>query len=132
MALNAALVAKLEDAIEILEDLVNDLEEEGSNEGEDAGQESHDDDPLVAALHVVVEAYESADAELEERLARWLARDPEHWPIFRLAVLDAWQVTPGHWREGVPGWVRALATNAAIAHYQQDPFGRQQVLDFEL
>jgi hypothetical protein len=25
----------------------------------------------------------------------WLAQDPEHWPIFRLVVLDPWQEQSG-------------------------------------
>ena len=90
-----------------------------------------DEDPLEVALSVVNANFEAADQELEARVTEWLAKDPEHWPIFRLVVLDPWQEQPGQWREDVPGWVRSLGTNTALAHFQQDPYGRQRVIDFD-
>ena len=76
--------------------------------------------------------FEEADQALEARVTEWLAQDPEHWPIFRLVVLDPWQEQPGQWRKDAPGWVRSLGTNTALAHFQQDPYGRQRVIDWKL
>jgi hypothetical protein len=75
--------------------------------------------------------YEEADQALEARVTEWLAQDPEHWSIFRLVILDPWQEQPGQWREDAPGWVRSLRTNTALSYFQQDPYGRQWVVDFE-
>jgi hypothetical protein len=125
-AVMAAWVAKLEDAVEILEELVVDLVDEARR----AELESWEEDPLEVALSVVHANYEEADQELEARVAEWLAQDPEHWPIFRLVVLDSWQEQPGKWREDAPGWVRSLGTNTALAHFQQDPYGRQRMVDW--
>jgi hypothetical protein len=102
-AVQAAWVAKLEDAVGVLEELVVDLVDANFN---------------------------AAEQELEARVTEWLAQDPEHWPIFRLVVLDPWQEQPGEWREDVPGWGRSLGTNTTLAHFQQDPNGRQRVLDW--
>ena len=126
----AAWVARLEEAVEALEDLVADLAD-GAEAAplEDAGATPAEEDPLEVALSVVRAAYEEADRALEERLVAWLGEDPEHWPIFRLAVLDPWQVEPGRWRDGAPRWVRILATDAVLAHFHQDPYGRRRVLD---
>ena len=108
-----------------MEDLVLDLtEDEELAPDDDAGEE-----PLAVALSVVQSTYEEADRTLEERVAVWLAEDPEHWPIFRLVVLDPWQRDPGQSHEGVPRWVRTLGANTTIAHFQQDPFERQRVVD---
>ena len=126
-AVQAAWVAKLEDAVEVREELVVDLVDEEQR----SDREPWDEDPLEVALSVVHANYEEADQELEARVTEWLARDPEHWPIFRLVVLDPWQDQPGRWREDAPGWVRSLGTNTAIAHFQQDPYGRQRVLDWD-
>jgi len=127
LAREAAWVAKLEDAVQALQDLVRDLvaDDAGDEESAIGGLE----DPLEVALLVLEAAYEEADAALEEQAAAWLAVDPEHWPIFRLVVLDPWQVAPGRWRNAVPGWVRVLGTDAVLAHYQQDPFGRRREPD---
>lgn len=86
------------------------------------------EDPLEVALSVVDANFEAAEQELEARVTEWLAQDPEHWPIFCLVILDPWQEQPGRWREDVPGWVRTLGTNPSLAHFQQDPFGRQRVV----
>ena len=126
-AVHAAWVAKLEDAVEALEELVVDLVDEEQR----SKLEPWDEDPLEVALSVVHANYEEAEQALEARVTEWLAQDPEHWPIFRLVVLDPWQERPGRWRKDVPGWVRSLGTNTALAHFQQDPFGRQRVVDFD-
>lgn len=126
----AVWVAHLEDAAGALEDLVVDLLDDVSEETDLPGDEPHrDEEPLAVALDVVIAAFDEAEFALEERVAAWLAADPEHWPIFRLVVLDPWQVTPGRWRQGVPGWVRTLGTLMALAHFQGDPYGRQRSLD---
>jgi hypothetical protein len=124
-AMQAAWVAQMENAVGVLEELVSDLvdEEQSSN------LESWKEDPLEVALSVVHANYEEADQGLEARVTEWLAQDPEHWPIFRLVVLDPWQEKPGRWREDVPGWARSLGTNTTLAHFQQDPFGRQRMID---
>ena len=88
LALRAASVAKLEEAVEALEDLIPHLSED-----EDEAEPS-DEDPLAVALPVVQAAYEDADRELEANAIAWLAADPEHWPIFRLVLLDPWQEEP--------------------------------------
>ena len=131
LAIQAAWVAKLEDAVEVLKDLVfaADIDEEDTEA--DPDREPWEEDPLVVALDVVRANAEDADRGLEERVTAWLAQDPEHWPIFRLAVLDPWQKRPGQWRDDVPGWVVSLGSNTIIAHVQQDPFGRQQMSGLE-
>jgi hypothetical protein len=124
-ALQAERVAKLEDAVGVLEGLVIDL----VHEELPPDAEPEEDHPLEVALALVEAEFEEADRELEARVTEWLAEDPEHWPIFRLIVLDPWQERPGRWREDVPGWVRTLGTNTALAHFQQDPLGRQRMID---
>ena len=124
LALEAVWVAKLEEAMEVLEDLVVDLSDDDQAQAE---PEPSDEDPLTVALSVVQAAYEDADSALEERAIAWLAQDPEHWPIFRLVLLEPWQHGPGRWREGVPRWVRVLAADTVLAHFQQDPYGPWQL-----
>jgi hypothetical protein len=125
-AVQAAWVAKLEEAEGVLEELVVDL----VDEDRPADMPMWEEDPLEVALSVVNTTFEAADQELAARVTEWLAQDPEHWPIFRLVVLDPWQEQPGRWREDVPGWVRTLGTNTTLAHFQQDPFRRQRVVDW--
>ena len=122
LALQAAWVAKLEEATEVLDDLVVALTEDGDDAGENVNPAN--ENPLAVALSVVRAAYEDAD---RERAIAWLAEDPEHWPIFRLVLLDPWQGEPGRWREGVPRWVRALGSDTVLAHFQQDPYGRREL-----
>lgn len=130
IALEAAWVAKLEEAVDALEDLVEDLAEPVADAwGDGEGTVDDEDAPFRVALSVVTSARDEADAALEGRLAGWLAEDPEHWPIFRLALLDAWRDEQGGVSHAGPGWVRVLTTNAALAHFQQDPYGRQRVVD---
>jgi hypothetical protein len=125
-AVQAAWVAQLKDAVEVLEEIVIDLVDEEQR----SELEPWEDDLLAVALSVVQANYEEADQELEARDTEWLAQDPEHWPIFRLVVLDPWQEQPGRWREDAPGWVRSIGTNTALAHFQQDPYGRQRVVQW--
>ena len=127
LALRAAWVAKLEEAMEALEDLVLDLADDEDDAGMDV--DPADEDPLGVALAVVQATYEDADRALEERATAWLAEDPEHWPIFRLVLLERWQEGPGRWRAGAPRWVLTLAADTVLAHFQQDPYGRQRVVD---
>src|SRR5205085_585745 len=103
LALAAAWVARLEDAVDVLEDLVGDFDDDRLPNGAEptdaaVGEAAHVQDPLAVALGVVEERYEEEDRELEGRLIAWLAEDPEHWPIFRMVVLDPWQGRPGVWR----------------------------------
>jgi hypothetical protein len=125
LAIQAAWVAKLEDAVAVLGDLVFAVDNDEAETEPDPDLEPWEEDPLVVALDVVLANAEEADRSLEERVTAWLAHDPEHWPIFRLAVLDPWQERPGQWQDDVPGWVLSLWSNTIIAHVQQDPFGRQ-------
>ena len=97
-----------------------------ADDEDQTGRPPWEADPLETAWSIVQTTFEDADQALEARVTEWLAQDPEHWPIFRLVVLDPWQEEPGHWREDAPGWVRSLGTNTAPAHFQQDPYGRQR------
>ena len=126
LALQAAWVAKLEEATEALGDLVVDLADDEDDAGMDV--DPADEDPLGVALAVVQAAYEDADRALEERATAWLADDPEHWPVFRLVLLDPWQEGTGRWRAGAPRWVLALATDTVLAHFRHDPYGRRREL----
>ena len=129
LALQAAWVAKLEAALGVLDDLL--AAHEGGG-GDAAGAPGEDDpNPLGVAYAVVLAAFEEADQALEAALIEWLGRDPEHWPIFRLVVLDPWSTGPGRVRDEAPGWVRSIATNGTIAHYQQDPYGRRRTVDLQ-
>ena len=129
LALQAGWVGKLEEAVEVLEDLVLDLATDGDGPEDGADVDPADEDPLAVAHSVVQAAYEDADRALEERAVAWLTQDPEHWPIFRLVLLDPWQEEPGRWREGAPRWVRVLAADTILSHFQQDPYGRRRELD---
>jgi hypothetical protein len=120
----------LEEATGVLEELMTDLADD-ENDEERARRAFWEADPLEVAWSVVQANFEEADQALEARVTEWLAQDPEHWPIFRLVVLDPWQVQSGQWRKETPGWVRSLGTNTALAHFQQDPYGRQRMIDFE-
>ena len=135
LAREAVWVAKLEDAVGALEDLIADLLEpltdvDASLTSEDQAADE-EEDPLQVALSVVASAHEEADAALEDRLANWLAEDPEHWPIFRLALLEAWRDERGSLNPAAPGWIRVFATNAALTHFQQDRYGRQREIDLD-
>jgi hypothetical protein len=125
-AVQAAWVAKLEEAVGVLEELMADLTDDQPDD-----TPVWNEDPLAVAWSVVNANFEAAEQELEARVTEWLAQDPEHWPIFRLVDLDPWQERPGQWREDAPGWVRTLGTNTALAHFQQGPYGRQRVIDFD-
>lgn len=130
IAREAEWVAHLEEAAGALEDLVTDLLDVDCEETELPEDESgRDDEPLAVALDVVIAAYDEAEAVLEARVAAWLVADPEHWSIFRLVILDPWQITPGRWIKGVPGWVRTLGAIMALAHFQRDAYGRQRTID---
>jgi hypothetical protein len=122
LAMQAAWVATLEDAVGVLEDIVVDADD--AEEEPPVGLQSWEVESLAVALDVVRAHFEDADRALEERVIKWLAQDPEHWPIFRLVVLDPWQHQPGHWQDDVPGWARSLGTNTILAHFHQDPHGR--------
>ena len=136
LAEHAVRVARLEEAMEALEDLVADLADDPGAEGTDGDGprpgEDGGEDPLAVAWEVVQARWEEEDRALEERVLAWLAEDPEHWPIFRLVVLDPWQDDPGRWRVGTPRWVRTLGTDTVLAHFHHDPYGRQRVADFGL
>ena len=131
LAIQAAWVTKLEDAVAVLEDLVIDLADEAEEDELPANLQPWEEEPIAVALAVVQANFEEAERVLEERVTAWLAEDPEHWPIFRLVVLDPWQEPPGQWRDDVPGWVLSLGSNTTIAHFQQDLFGRQRGSDLD-
>jgi hypothetical protein len=129
-ALRAGWVAKLEETVDVLEELAHALREDEPVEDADAAFDVLLEDPLDVALSIVAHDYEEADQALEAEVTAWLAEDPEHWPIFRLVLLDPWQVRPGRWRADTPRWVRSLATDVVLAHFQQDPYGRQRTVQF--
>jgi hypothetical protein len=131
-ARQAVWVAKLAETAGVLEDDVVDLLGDAPDDGDLMGSNGDcEEEPLEVALEVVSAAFEDANAELEGWVAAWLAADPEHWPIFRLVVLDPWQTNPGQWQADVPGWVRTLGTLTTLAHFQRDPYGRQRTLDID-
>ena len=80
-------------------------------------------DPLEMAWSVVQTTFEEADQALEARVTEWLAQDPEHWPIFRLVVLDPWQEQPGQWRKDAPGWVRSSGRTRRSRTSNRIPMG---------
>lgn len=131
-ARQAVWVAKLEETAGALEDSVADLLGDAPDDSDlMGGNGDREEEPLEVALAVVTATFEDAEAELESRVAAWLAADPEHWPIFRLVVLDPWQTKLGQWRKKTPGWVRTLGTLTTLAHFQRDPYGRQRTLDID-
>ncbi len=100
-------MAKLEDAVGVLEDIVADLLElvtvvdvVGPTENQVADEA---DDPLEVALSVVASASEEADAVLEGQLAEWLGEDPEYWSVSRLSLLNAWRDGRGSLDPAAPG-----------------------------
>ena len=122
LALEAAWVAKLEGAVDALEDRLVPPGDDGS--APDGAGDGDDGDPLAVALEVVEAAYEAAFRALEVRLLAWLADDPERWALLFL-VLAPWQAAPAQWRADAPGWVRVLGPEAVLAHARQNPYGRQ-------
>ena len=125
LAVMAAWVAKVWEAVDELEFLCSDLPDE-----ELVRTGSHDPwpweaDPVAVALHLVRTAHAEGEKGLEELLAAWLGEDPEHWPTLRLMLLDPWQEPSDQWRADVPGWIRTLGEIAATAHAKYDPFGRR-------
>jgi hypothetical protein len=131
LAKHAAWVAKLEDAVELLEDLSYDLLDDEAEDESTTFPDPWEEDPLDVALSVLMSTYEEADRALEADVTEWLAKDPEHWPIFRLVIFDPWWTKSNRWRSGTPGWVISLGTNTVLAHFQQDPFGRRRVIDLD-
>src|SRR6266508_1597984 len=127
-ARHAVWTAKLEETMEVLEDLCDD--EIAFKFGDDAEpsddelEKVSDDEPMCVAAGIVREAYEDSSRSLEARMIEWLAKDPEHWGIFNLLVVQPWRTEQGKWRRGLPRWVRALCTETMIAHYQHDQYGR--------
>ena len=85
-AIQAVWVAKLEEAAGVLEDLMVDVGEDDRP----ADLPMEDEDPLEVGWSVVNTTFEAAEQALEARVTAWLVQDPEHWPIFRLVVLDPW------------------------------------------
>jgi hypothetical protein len=110
------------------EELMTDLGDDEDDEDR-AGRAPWEADPLEVAWSVVQATFEQTDQALEARVTEWLAQDPDHWPIFRLVVLDLWQEQPGQLRKEASSWGRSLGTNTTIATVQQDPYGRQRVVD---
>ena len=127
LALEAAWVAKLEAAVEAVEDrLLPPGDAAPARGGAVAGADDGDSgDPLAVALEDVEAAYVAAARALEARLLAWLGDDPERWALLFAAVLAPWQAAPEQWRADAPGWVRVLGPEAVLAHGRQNPYGRQ-------
>jgi len=53
-----------------------------------AERDLNDDDPLSLAESIVSAACEAADQAIEAELINWLRAGPDHWPIFRLVLID--------------------------------------------
>src|SRR5262245_39777750 len=115
MAIAAVWVSELEAAARQLEAFI-DVSEDRPDD-----IEVWEDDQLAIAHSISASRFEEADRDLEARAAEWLAQDPEHWPMFRLIILDPWRTPSGHWRRDTPAWVRVLSTNVVHSHFQQDP-----------
>ena len=128
LAEHAVWVAKVEAAVDALGEILWPPGLDDESDEEDPHADEDDEDPLALASELVEERFEEDDRALEAELIAWLAEDPEHWPIFRLVLLDPWQHEPGRWREGVPRWVRVLSADTVLAHFQQDPYGRRREL----
>lgn len=127
-ALQAAWVAQLEEAAGELEDLVvNTADLEGDAISQATGE--RDRQPYELAMEIVKERHEEADRALEDRILAWLAEDPEHWPVFRLVILDPWRTPDGGWRPGVPRWVLVLGTDTIAAYLRNHPYGEDQSPD---
>lgn len=124
MAYLATQVASLYAALDYIDDALQRQPEDAR--GSLGGWLPTQETPVEFAYNTVSIVYEALDRYLEGEVMQWLAQDPEHWPIFRLTLLDPWRKKSGKWRKGRPGWVMMLATNTVFAHNQQDPFGRQQ------
>ncbi|MDP9439037.1 MAG: hypothetical protein M3P49_09860 [Actinomycetota bacterium] len=127
-AIQAAWVAELQEAAGELEDLVVNMADPG-DEGASESMGERGNRPYELALEIVRERYEEVDRELEDRIHAWLAEDPEHWPVFRLVVLDPWRNQDGGWRADVPHWVLVLGTDTIAAHIRNPPYGQDQPPD---
>ncbi len=63
---------------------------------------------------LVLVRLEDEDAILAIALAEWLAADPEHAHILRLATVLPWQDPRTGWLRRAPRWARILATHAEL------------------
>ena len=137
LAVMAAWVAKVWEAVDELEFLCTDLPDEERVRTGPHDPWPWDADPVAVALHLVRTAHAEGQKGLEERLAVWLGEDPEHWPILRLMLIDPWQEAAGQWHVDAPDWLRILGETAAkgtpregtpregTAQAKDDPFGRR-------
>jgi hypothetical protein len=130
LAFFAEWVANLEEASGLLENVFVNISSPGVGEEDPPSSPYEEFDSIELALARISTTFEEMDQELEGRVREWLSRDPEHWPIIRLVILDPWRTKSG-WRTDTPDWVRALSTNTAAAHFQQDPFGRKRMIDWD-
>lgn len=64
---------------------------------------------------LVLARLDDEDAILAVALAEWLAADPEHAHIIRLAAFLPWRDPRGGWDRHAPRWARVLATHAELA-----------------
>ena len=87
--------------------------------GDPAAQESLAES-LAVLLRLARVSLDETAKDLDQLLLGWLAEDPEHWGIFRLMLLDAWQPAPGQWYEGTPPWVFVLVAKAAALQERGD------------
>src|SRR4051812_38269311 len=86
----AEWVAKLEEATGLLEHVFVNTSGPSVDDESPPSSPCEEFDRIDPALGLVSTTFEEMDQELEGRVREWLARDPEHWPIFRLVVLDPW------------------------------------------
>jgi hypothetical protein len=121
-AYQAAWIATVTEAANDVEDLLVDVPPEERVLPDFSAPWPWDFDSFVVAHSVMNHARQNAEQSLENLLARWLAEDPENWPVLRLTLVDPWQERPGVWSEETPEWIRILG---GIAHETADPIGRQ-------
>ncbi len=73
------------------------------------------EDGLDDLRALVLARLETEDAILAIAIAEWLAADPEHAHILRLAAFLPWRDPRTGWHRHAPHWARILATHAELA-----------------
>ncbi len=121
-AFQAAFLAKLAEAIEELEDLCDDLPAEERYDPVYREGWYEDVDTVAVAMHFIAKSYAESEKAFADRIAGWLAEDPENWPVLRLVLLDPWSDPVYYWHRHAPDWLRVLAGSAERVREKFGPF----------